>query len=94
MPSLIILLASLVVVSAFVPFDNMLLVGGYPGFQTLQQFVGAAVNTALNVLLIPLIGLEGSAIGTGTSYLAATLVLVVLTDRFFRWNLLTNRVAA
>ena len=93
LPSLIILLASLTLVSPFVPFDNMLLVGGYPSYQTLQQFVGVTTNAVLNVLLIPLMGMEGSAVGTGASFVAAAAVLIVLTKRFFRWNLITNTVA-
>jgi O-antigen/teichoic acid export membrane protein len=91
LPSLLILLGSLTLVSAYIPFDNMLLVGGYPGFQTLQQFVSVAANALINIALIPLLGIEGAAIGTAFSYIASVLVLTFLVDRFFGWNLFLNR---
>src|SRR5690606_3038260 len=37
LPVLVVLLGSLTLVSAYVPFDNLLLAGGYPGYQTAQQ---------------------------------------------------------
>lgn len=91
LPSLLILLVGLTVVSAYIPFDNLLLVGGYPAYQTLQQFIAVFTNAALNVALIPLVGLEGSAIGTAASWLTSIVVLTFLVDRFYGWNLMTNQ---
>lgn len=90
LPSLLILLVSLVLVSPYIPFDNMLLVGGYPAYQTLQQFVAVAANAILNVVLIPVLGIVGSATGTAASYIASIFMLTLLVNRFFGWNLLTN----
>ena len=91
---LLILLGGLVVTSGLIPFDNLLLVSGYPGYQTLQQMTGFIVNAIGNVTLIPILGLEGAAIGTAASYVAAVTVLTLLSDRLFGWNLLTNTVRA
>ena len=89
---LLILLGGLVATSPFIPFDNMMLISGYPGRQTLQQAVAFVVNVSLNLALIPLVGIEGAAIGTASSYLAAVVSLILMTDRRLGWNLLTNRV--
>ncbi|HRN87721.1 MAG TPA: oligosaccharide flippase family protein [Hyphomicrobium sp.] len=89
---LIILLGGLVLTSGLIPFDNLLLVSGYPGYQTLQQMTGFIVNVIGNVALIPVFGLEGAAMGTAASYIAAVTVLALMSYRLFGWNLLTNTV--
>lgn len=92
LPTLIILLSSLTLVSAYIPFDNLLLTGGYPALQTLQQFFAVATNVVLNVALIPVLGISGAAVGTGLSYIASIIFLIVLSRRIFGWNMLTNKV--
>ena len=89
---LLILLGGLIATSPFIPFDNMMLISGYPGRQTLQQAVAFVVNVSLNLALIPLVGIEGAAIGTASSYLASVVSLILMTDSRLGWNLLTNRV--
>lgn len=91
MPSLLILLTGLVLVSAFVPFDNLLLVSGHPGYQTLQQLITVGANTALAVVLLPPLGIAGAACGTALSYLAGIAALLWFSPRVVGWNLLTNR---
>lgn len=92
LPTLIVLLSSLTLISAYVPFDNLLLTGGYPGFQTLQQFFAVATNVILNIALIPILGIVGAAVGTGMSYVASIVVLIILSRQFFGWNMLSNKV--
>ena len=87
---LVILLASLSLVSAYVPFDNLLMVSGYPGHQTLQNLGVVFINIALNIALVPVIGIVGAAIGTAASYLAGFIALMYLASRLLGWNLLTN----
>lgn len=89
---LFILLTGLVISSPFIPFDNMMLISGYPGRQTIQQAVAFVTNVSLNLALIPLVGIEGAAIGTACSYLASVVSLILMTDNRLGWNLLTNRV--
>jgi len=89
---LFILLSGLVVTSGLIPFDNLLLVSGHPGYQTFQQVIAFLANVIGNVALIPILGLEGAAIGTACSYVAATLVLVLMSKKLLGWNLITNSV--
>lgn len=89
---LVVLLLGLTLIAPFVPFDNLLLVTGHPGFQTLQHLTVVLVNLALNLALVPLVGMVGAAIGTAASYLVGTGVLLVLAHRMIGWNLVTNAV--
>jgi O-antigen/teichoic acid export membrane protein len=91
MPSLLILMTGLVLVSAFVPFDNLLMVSGHPGYQTVQQMVTVGVNACVAVPLLPVLGIVGAAAGTAISYLAGACALLWFSRRVVRWNLLTNR---
>lgn len=91
MPSLLILLTGLTLVSAFVPFDNLLMVSGHPGYQTVQQLLTVTANTLLAVLLLPLLGIAGAAAGTALSYVAGVAALLWFSPRVVGWNLLTNR---
>ncbi len=91
MPSLLILMSGLVLVSAFVPFDNLLMVSGHPGYQTLQQVITVTANAAVAVLLLPVLGIAGAACGTALSYLAGAAALLVFSRRIVGWNLLANR---
>lgn len=91
--SLIILLTGLVAMAAFVPFDNLLVVSGHPSLQTLQHLVVVLTNVALNLALVPLLGIEGAALATVAAYGAGLTVLLVLARRLLGWNLMTNQVA-
>jgi O-antigen/teichoic acid export membrane protein len=91
MASLVILMSGLVLVSTLVPFDNLLMVSGHPGYQTLQQVFTVGVNAVVAVLLLPVFGIAGAACGTATSYLAGATALLVFSRRIVGWNLLTNR---
>jgi len=91
MLSLVILMSGLVLVSTLVPFDNLLMVSGHPGYQTLQQLFTVGVNALVAVLLLPIFGIAGAACGTAMSYLAGATALLVFSRRIVGWNLLTNR---
>ncbi|MFO1269643.1 MAG: polysaccharide biosynthesis C-terminal domain-containing protein, partial [Rubrivivax sp.] len=91
MPSLVILMSGLVLVSTLVPFDNLLMVSGHPGYQTLQQVLTVGINALVAVLLLPALGIAGAACGTAMSYLAGATALLVFSRQVVGWNLLTNR---
>jgi O-antigen/teichoic acid export membrane protein len=91
LPSLLILVSGLTLVSALVPFDNLLMVSGHPGYQTLQQVFTVAVNALVAVLLLPLWGIAGAASGTALSYLAGAAALLLFSRRVVGWDLLANR---
>ena len=90
-PSLLILLTGLTLVSAFVPFDNLMLVSGHPGYQTVQQLLTVSANAILAVLLLPWMGIAGAASGTALSYVVGISALLWFSPRVVGWNLLTNR---
>lgn len=90
--SLVILLTGLVSVSFLVPFDNLMMVSGHPGYQTFQQVAMVGSNLLCAALLLPFIGIEGAAIGTAVGYLIGILVLVVFAKRLVGWNLLANKI--
>lgn len=49
--------------------------------------IGAAINTLLNVILIPVIGALGAAIATMVGYLAATIIRTISTNKIIRMKL-------
>lgn len=92
LPSLAILLAGLSLICFLVPFDNLLMVSGHPGYQTLQQLTLVGTNVGVALLLLPVLGIEGAALGTATGYIAGILAAVFFANRLLGWNLLSNRV--
>ena len=91
MPSLLILLTGLTLVSAFVPFDNLLMISGHPGYQTAQQLMTVSANALVAVLLLPPLGIAGAAAGTALSYVVGVAALLWFSPRVVGWDLLTNR---
>ncbi|NPV05205.1 MAG: oligosaccharide flippase family protein [Syntrophaceae bacterium] len=87
-----ILLAGLTIISAFIPFDNLMLVSGHPGLQTLQHLTLVVSSIGFNIALIPLLGISGAAFGTALGYVFGVSALLCLANRMLGWNLLTNRI--
>lgn len=90
LPALAILLVGLVGISFLVPFDNLMMVTGHPGYQAGQQVATVLANVLVAAALLPVLGIEGAAIGTAASYLVSTGMLVYLSRRVVGWNLLAN----
>ena len=88
---LVILLAGLVPISFLVPFDNLMMVSGHPGLQTAQQLVAVGVNVVFAALLLPLMGIEGAAVGTAISYVAGILMLLYFANCTLKWNLFAGK---
>jgi len=89
---LAILLAAVTSISAFIPFDNLLLTSGHPGYQTIQHLALVISNIALSASLVPLLGINGAAVATAFSYIIGIAVLMHLAKRLVKWNVLTNTV--
>jgi O-antigen/teichoic acid export membrane protein len=51
------------------PFDQALLVGGFPAAQSFLMLGTFGVNVAGNLALVPSIGINGAAASTGVSFL-------------------------
>lgn len=56
--------AGVLAVSGFAPFDGVLLQAGRPAHYTLLTFMVALTNLLLNLALIPVLGIQGAALGT------------------------------
>lgn len=82
---LAILMLGLWLIAPFVPFDNLLLLGGFPAYQTLQYVVVALVNTAMNIALLPSLGITGAAIATALAYVVGIAVMVILAKVKVNW---------
>lgn len=91
--SLIILTSALTLISAYVPFDNLLMVSGRPGYQAVQQLCVVLANVVLCLLLTPAYGIAGAATSTAASYLTGIVVLMLLVRRELGWNMVTNRIS-
>ena len=86
--ALCILCTCLTCISAFIPFDNLLLASGHPGYQTSQHLAVVFSNILLNVMLIPIFGINGAAFATGMSYFIGIMVLAILTHYLLKWKIL------
>lgn len=94
LPSLVIMLFGVVMISFLVPFDQLLMMSGYPGYQATQQLAMVGTNIVIAAVLLPLYGLEGAAAGTAAGYFAGIAVMVLLANRVLGWNLVKNTVGA
>ena len=92
LPALLILMTGVSVVAIFVPFDNLLMVSGHPGYQAAQQLATVIANIIVAALLLPVLGIEGAALGTAISYVCGIAVLLVFGRRLLGWDLVRNTV--
>jgi O-antigen/teichoic acid export membrane protein len=75
------LVAGIALASAWLPFNQVLLIGGHPGWHTIYITVAVAANVVLNLLLIPRLGLMGAATATAIALVASALWLRGLARR-------------
>lgn len=92
LPALLILVVGINIAAVFVPFDNLMMVSGHPGYQAAQQLATVVANAVAAALLLPVLGIEGAAVGTALSYVCGIIVLVVFSRRLLGWELVTNTV--
>ena len=71
-----VLMLGLALTSPWLPFNQVLVMGGRPGWHTILSVVSVALNVVLNLLMIPSYGLLGVAIATATALALSTLWLV------------------
>jgi len=69
------LVAGIAVASPWLPFNQILLMGGYPGWHTIFVTITVATNVVLNMLLIPQLGLMGAASATAIALFGSALWL-------------------
>jgi len=92
MPALLILLIGINVSCVWIPFDNLMVASGHPGYQAIQQMGAVTANVLFAVLLLPMIGMSGAALGTALSYVCNIGLLVLFTHRRLGWHLIRNSV--
>ncbi|AZY47763.1 oligosaccharide flippase family protein [Bordetella avium] len=90
-PVLALLLSGIWLCSAFIPLDNLLMQSGQPGWQTVQHGTLVISNLAFNLLLIPVLGLYGAALGTTLAYVAGTAMLFFLARNRLGIDILRSR---
>ena len=78
LPFVILMLGNLLGIG-YAPFLMILNQTGFPGFQSLLYFLIFISNFLLNLLLVPLLGILGAAIATGTSFICLPLYIKILT---------------
>jgi O-antigen/teichoic acid export membrane protein len=79
-----ILALGIAVTSGYQAFQMLFGQVGHPGTQTLFIAGFFLSNLLLNLLLIPLLGVYGSALGTALAFVAMTILLRVLSARVLR----------
>jgi O-antigen/teichoic acid export membrane protein len=76
-----VIVAGVILASAHMPFNTVLMLGGKPGLHSLYFLFILAVNAVGNIILTPILGALGTAIATGLSYAVAALLLIYLAWR-------------
>jgi O-antigen/teichoic acid export membrane protein len=76
-----VLVAGMVASAGYVPFQPLLLYGGFPGWHTHLMLGIVVANAALNLALIPALGALGSALGTALAFVAGVILLRSMVAR-------------
>jgi O-antigen/teichoic acid export membrane protein len=71
-----VLMAGLALISPWLPFNQVLLMGGRPGWHTIYSLVTVGLNVVLNLLLIPPLGMTGTALATSIAFVLSTVFFV------------------
>ena len=82
-----ILVAGIVIPCGYRPFLAILLLGGRPGTFTMLIAFSAVSNIILNVILIPVLGLYGSAVATTIVYILEAFAIIFLARKLFHIKL-------
>lgn len=91
--AMIVLALSQVVYAAMGSGDTVLIMSGRPWLNLVNTLVIVAVNFALNLWLIPNLGILGAALGTLVSFMLLTLIRLFEVYRLFRIHPLTWRLS-
>lgn len=86
-PVFCILAAGMAAVGGYLPFMMLLVQAGKPGHHTLLMAGTALSNVVLNVALIPLLGIYGSALATSVAFVLGAVWLRMLSWRVLRFRM-------
>ncbi len=76
-----VLSGGVVAASGYIPFNNTLMLAGYPGWHSIYYLMILVANTSGNVALIPAWGISGAAVATAASVLISAVALRVMVRR-------------
>lgn len=82
-----ILLSGTLISIGYAPFLMIFNQTGHPALQSLLYFLIFATNLILNILLIPITGIYGAAIGTAISYALTFVFIKVLTRKYLKLSI-------
>lgn len=77
----VILMIGLILSAGYVPFNQILMQAGRPGWHTVIFSTAVLFNAAANGALIPRFGINGAAIATGLSFIASVFILTLACRR-------------
>jgi len=86
-PVFAILVGGLILSSGYQPFQMLLAQAGLPKFYSWLILIVFAINTLLNFLLVPVLGMYGSALATAFSFIALALTLKFLTKKVLNFKI-------
>jgi len=75
------LMLGLVLASGYLPFAQTLLMSGHPGWHSIYMLACVVLNVAGNAMLIPVLGISGSAIATGGAMVISVALLKAMVRR-------------
>jgi len=87
---LAILLLGLVINAWIMPLETLLVVSGNPGLYSLMMLGVVLTNTIANLLLIPFLGVNGSALATSTSTMLSGLYFLIMVRRLLGYWILPD----
>jgi O-antigen/teichoic acid export membrane protein len=70
---------------------NILVAGGRTKLNLYCEIIAAVTNIVLNVILIPIYGIVGAAVATGTSYVARNIASLGFVYKFYRMHPYTKK---
>lgn len=76
-----ILLFGAIIQNSYLPFSGILVQSGYPGLQTILVLSATITNIILNILLVPLFGINGAAMATAFSSILFVVYLRIITAK-------------
>ena len=84
---LIIVMAAISLTSTHIMFGNTLNQSGYPAHEARLNIITLLTNIALNLALIPFLGMYGAALGTAVSYIVFSVILHISVKNKINYNL-------
>ncbi len=81
------LVTGIAIASPWLPFNQVLLMGGHPGWHTIYMALVVTVNLGLNLLLIPHFELVGAGIATGIAFVFSAALLRFMAQRLLSLRL-------